>query len=149
MEKVRKVFTGNSRGLSLIEVIVSLALLGMIAATFLGGLTSAYKIDVLASERTNAESLTRSELEYVKHSTYWPLGFTYDIPGTPPPWDAGHDTLASHYDGYSINMIGAPIDPDTGEELPAGIDHGIQLVTAEVYHQGNLVLTTSSYKVNR
>ena len=149
MEKVRKVFTGNSRGLSLIEVIVSLALLGMISATFLGGLSSAYKVDILASERTNAESLTRSELEYVKDSTYWPFGFTYDIPGTPPPWDAGHNTLDSHYAGYSLNVACVPIDPDTGEAFPAGVDHGIQLITAEVYHQDKLVLTTSSYKVSR
>lgn len=152
MDKVRKICTGNSKGVSLIEVLIALAILGIIAVAFLGGLSTAYRAVVIASEQTNVESLTRSELEYVKNSPYWEFGFSYEIPATPdnpPPWDLPRTALDSHYAGYSLNVTGEPIDPDTYNPLPAGEDEGMQQIAVEVYHQGKLVLTTSSYKVNR
>jgi len=154
MNKVVKTFQGESKGVSLIEVLIALAILGIVAAAFLGGVTSGYKATIIADERTNAESLARSELEYVKNCDYADLsyGFSYNIPDDPPEWDASH-TLDSHYAGYSVKVTGVPIDPDTRDSLcsppPCGQDEGIQRIKVEVYHQGKPVLTTSTYKVCR
>ena len=134
----------------MVEVLLAVGLLGLIAATFLSSLTTSYKTVALGSERTNAESLARSELEYIKHSPYYGLGFYYEIPGTPPPWDEGHTELESHYQGYSITVTGSPIRPSDHVEQPPGLDGGMQRITVEVYHQGDYpVLTTSTFKVNR
>lgn len=152
MNKVAKDFRSDSKGVSLIEVLIALAILGIIATAFLGGLSTAFKADIMADERTNAESLTRSELEYIRNSTYWPFGFSYEVPATPdnpPPWDLSHTSLDIHYASYSVNVAGVPIDPYTRNPLPAGEDEGLQQITAQVYHQGKLVLTTSTYKVSR
>lgn len=149
MNKVAQAFRGNSRGISLIEVIIALAILGVVSAAFLGGLSTAYRAVAIASERTNAESLTRSELEYIKNCHYADLtsGFSYEIPDKPPPWDPTRTALDSHYAGYSVSVTGEPIDPSTHNTTAE--DPGMQQITVEVYHQGKLVLTTNSYKVNR
>ena len=136
-------------GLTVIEVLLAVGLLGLIAATFLSSLTTSYKTVAVGSERTNAESLTRSEFEYIKDSPYYALGFSYEIPGTPPPWDQDRTELESHYQGYSIIVTGDPIRPSDHVAEPTGLDEGMQRITVEVHHQDGLVLITSTFKVNR
>jgi prepilin-type N-terminal cleavage/methylation domain-containing protein len=152
MQSMAKPFQGNSKGVGLVEVLIAVAILGVAAAAFLSGVTSGHRATIIASERTNAESLARSEQEYVRNSDYWPFGFSYEIPGNPPPWDASHNILDSHYAGYSVEVEGVPVDPDHDDLCsppPCGQDGGIQQITVEVYHQEKLVLTTSTYKVCR
>lgn len=136
----------------MIEVLLAVALLGIIATTFLSSLITSYKTVATGSERTNAESLTRSEFEYIKNSSYCVLGFDYEIPATPdnpPPWELSRTALESHYDGYSVKVTGQPIHHDNHETCPPGLDEGMQLITVKVYHEDDPVLTTSTYKVNR
>jgi hypothetical protein len=42
-----------------------------------------------------------------------------------------------------------PIDPDTYDPLIPGDDEDIQEITVKVYHNGELEVTTESYKVKR
>jgi prepilin-type N-terminal cleavage/methylation domain-containing protein len=140
----------SQKGLTLIEVLIAIAILGMIAVPFLTALSTSSRGIIIADERTTAESLVRSEMEYIKNSPYNSTGFSYNIsttPTKPPSWDSSH-ALDSHYAGYSVNVTGVPIDPDTGEALSSG-DKNIQNITVKVYHGDKLVLTTSTYKVNR
>jgi len=144
-----KLITGQ-KGLTLIEVLIAIALLGMIAVPFLTALSTSSEGIIIADEKTTAESLVRSEMEYVKNSPYNSTGFSYDIsttPDEPPSWDSSH-ALDARYAGYSVNVTGVPIDPDTGEALSSG-DKNIQNITVEVYHGNESVLTTSTYKVER
>jgi len=138
----------NQKGLTLIEVLIAIAILGMIAVPFLTALSTSSRGIIIADERTTAESLVRSEMEYVKSSPYNSTGFSYNISTTtttPPPWDSSH-ALDSRYAGYSVNVTGVPIDPATGNPHA---DLQIQNITVTVYHGAKLVLTTSTYKVNR
>jgi len=141
----------NSRGFSLIEALIAVAILGTISAAFLNSLATAYRADAIANERTNAESLARSEFEYIKDSPYEAYGFSYAIPappGTAPPWDAAHIALASPYQGYSLKVTGQQVIPATHTPY-SGPDMGIQQITVEVYYQGELVLSSSTYKILR
>jgi prepilin-type N-terminal cleavage/methylation domain-containing protein len=143
---------GASPGFTLIEVLVAVAVLGIIATTFLASLTTTYKSVIVADEQTKAESLVRSEMEYVKDSEYWTFGFSYRIPDTPdnpPPWDESRTELAPAYSGYSVSVTGTPIDPDTGSPLGAAGDLGLQQVLVEVYHEDQVILTSTAYKVSR
>ena len=149
MKGSTSLFQGKSRGMSLIEVMIALGILGIIAVTFLTGISTAYKATIIGGEQTSAESLVRSEMEYVKTSAYNSTGFSYSLPGTPPSWDGNHTALPDQYANYSLNATGTPIDAESHALLAAGEDQGMQLITIKVYHQGALELTTSTYKVSR
>jgi len=130
---------GNEAGVSLIETLIALALMGIIAAAFLGGMTTASKATSLADERATAESLARSQMEYVKGQGY----ISYADPSH------GEYALIVTPSGYSVETTAVPIDPDTGEPLAEGEDNGIQKITVKAMHNGELVITLENYKVNR
>jgi prepilin-type N-terminal cleavage/methylation domain-containing protein len=146
-------FVTGQKGLTLIEVLIAIAILGMIAVPFLTALSTSSRGIIIADERTTAESLVRSEMEYIKNSPYNSTGFSYaanisTTPTKPPSWDGSH-ALDSYYAGYSVNVTGVPINSTTGAALSPGVDLQIQNITVNVYHGAKLVLTTSTYKVNR
>ena len=142
----------KEKGFSLIEVLVALAILGLIGAAFLMALATASKAIIIADERTTAESLARSQIEFVKSQDY--IDYHLHDPSevyleiTPLPTN------------YSIVFIAEPIDPTTGLPYTGpdgdpdgdgvyGQDDGIQRITVTVSHQGNTVLTLEGYKVDR
>jgi prepilin-type N-terminal cleavage/methylation domain-containing protein len=122
-------FKHNSKGFSLIEVMIALALMAIIGVAFLGALATASKAILIADEQATAESLARSQMEYVKNQDYIdyseePHDF-YDLI-TPPG-------------GYEI-------DPLIVEEL----QEGLQKITVTVNHYGKSeVIVLDGYKVDR
>ena len=124
--RVAKRLKGNETGVTLVEALVALAVLGLIAVAFLSGLTTAAQATLIADERATAESLARSQMEYVKN-------LDYDSSYTP-------DEIPAEYDGYS-----ATID---AEDLP-DTDGDIQKIRVTVYHGTKQVLTVDGYKVDR
>jgi len=119
----RSFLHGGQRGYTLVEVVVAVAIVGIVAVAFLSALTSGYLALVLADENTVAESLTRTEFERIREAAY-PVA-PYDRPDALP--------------GYDISVLAANVDESASP---------IQLVTVEVRHDGELLLTTSSYKVD-
>jgi len=120
----------NEKGFSLLETIVAIALLGLVAVAFLGGLGTSTKATMTTGDRAIAETLARSELEYVRNCTY-----QYDT------------------DEYDINpMLDIPeswsMTPPVVEPLHA-TDDGLQKVTVSVERNGKTVLSLFTYKVDR
>lgn len=140
---------GDQKGQILIEVLVALAILGIVAVAFLTALTTTSLALIVADRKTTADSLTRSEFEYIQNSPYQEGGFSYELPSTPPGWDPEH-TLPSGFDNYSLVVTGVPIDPVTHQPLQGG-DLGMQKITVEVYQQGRpepvLSPSPSDYKI--
>ena len=146
-----RLITGQ-KGLTLIEVLIAIAILALIAVPFLTALSTSSRGIIIADERTTAESIVRSEMEYVTNCTYHYTGFSYQIPpaANNTPWGGFHDLDSYYADaGYWVNVTGVPINSATGAPLPPGEDKNIQNITVKVYHGAKLVLTTSTYKVNR
>jgi len=127
MDEVRKICTGNSKGVSAIEVIIALAILGIIAVAFLGGLSTALNATSIADERSVAQSLAQSQMEYIKSQDY-----VYDA--------TEYDVISDVPDGYTIQVVAEPLNTP---------DDGIQKITITIKHQGNEVLTLEDYKVDR
>ena len=133
------VLSGAEKGAFLVEALFALALVGIVTAGFLGGLATASKAALVADEGSTAESLARSQVEYVGSQTY----IDYSDPGH------GDYELVTAPDDYTVEMTVVPIDPDTGQSLPSEQDYGIQKITVIVGHEGKQAIRLDSYKVNR
>lgn len=131
----------GQKGQILLEVLIALAILGIVAVAYLTAITTSSYAIILADEKTTAESLTRTQLESIKNSEY----IDYSV--------GGHGTYptipdSEIPDGYSLTVEAVPIDPVSYD--PIEDDSGIQKITVEVYHHPDrLVLTTTTYKIKR
>jgi len=85
--RVRRAFQGGSRGFTLIDILIAIALIGIIAIAFLSSLSTASTVLIITDERATAESLARSQMEDVKNlpksATYPPaykdVGYSANI----------------------------------------------------------------------
>ena len=125
INKARKAFGGQSPGFTLIEILIALALFAIIGVVFANGLATASRATITADVRTNAESLARTEMEYIKNLGYAD-NYTVEIPAQ---YQEG---------GYEILPIGV-------EELA----DGLQKITVTVTHEGREIITLEGYKVSR
>ena len=142
----------KEKGFTLVEVIIALALVGIIAVSFLMALSAASKALIVADEHTAAESLARSQMEHIKNQDYstinvdwvytvtdlersssdWPDWWGTGDPGNPP-------LLSSNYAGYSVEA-----SADEDDDNP-----GIQKITVTVSYGSNEIITLEDYKVDR
>ncbi len=126
----------TEKGFSLMEVVIALALLGIVAVAFLGGLSTASRAIFTADERATAESLARSQIEDVKIQPY-------DGTNNPP----GYAPLLDIPEGYEIYVTAERLDPK-GDGT--GNDDGIQKITVTVkHHDKPEVIKLVDYKVDR
>ncbi len=123
---IPRVFVRRESGTTLLETVVALAVLGIIAVTFLGGLVTTSKAAFTTDERATAESLARSQMEWVQNASYDATQYS------PAPIPSGKD-----YVNYSTNITAEPLDT------------GIQKITVTVKHSDKQVFTLEGYKVNR
>ncbi len=127
MDKITKVFKGSSKGAGAIEAIIALGILGIVALAFLGGLSTALKAVSIADERSVAQSLAQSQMEYVKSQNYINYSETghenYDLITTPDNYD------------LSLSVV--------------QLNDGLQKITVIAKHNYKEVLTLEDYKVDR
>ena len=155
----------DERGITLIEVLIALAILGLVAVAFLSGLTTASRALIIADERTTAESLARSQMEYVKSQEYQLAdpdagneAVYLKIEGIPD----GYSIWSVNRDGNTVNgganddIIGVPwyfpiVDelppPNPGYDVPS--DAGLQRIKLVIKHHDKEVITLEDGKVDR
>jgi prepilin-type N-terminal cleavage/methylation domain-containing protein len=133
--KVGKTMRGRSRGFSMLEVVIAIGLLGIIAVAVLSALSTASMALIMADRRATAESLARTQMEYVRYSAY-----EGDPEEGPPQYDL--DPQITLPPDFSVVTTAIRIDKD---EDP-GDDDGIQEITVTVSHDGQVVLTLEDYK---
>ncbi len=124
-------FASSESGVTLIETLVALALLGIIAVPILSGLATTSKAAFTTDERATAESLARSQMEWVKNAGYVYNATEY----SPAPIPGGKD-----YINYSTVIIAEPLHNP---------DDGIQKIIITVKRSDKVVITLKGYKVDR
>lgn len=153
----------NERGFSLIEVLLAIALLGIISVALFGALATTSKVLFMADERATAESLARKQMEYIKNQPYsdgqWSYQVTFSsrtvLDGAPSWWHDEHNPplLSKDYAGYSVKTRTDPIDADRdGEVEVPGDDEGIRRITVYIYHPEDKeepLITLEGYKADR
>jgi len=150
----------DSRGELLIEVLIGLAILGLISVVFIGGLYTSLQSARVADEASNSLTIAKSQIEYVRVQDYdeedWDLDddWEYSVTTTEssstdaPSWwaTAQPPALDAEYEGYLVTVTGVTgVDVD-GDGSP---DLGIRVITASVFHHGEQVFALSNYEVNR
>ena len=149
-----KTLRDSSRGVTLIEVLVALALFAIIGIAFAGGLGTASRAVLIGDIRTNAESLARTQMEYIKELDYQeaPSGgvanYTKiaDIPERYSVWSVNRDGEIVNGDAFDP-IIAIPWDSENNEDAPE--DNGLQKITLVIKHEGTYVITLEGYKVYR
>ncbi len=143
----------REEGISLIEVLIALAILGVIAATFLTALSVSSKGVLISDERAVAESLARSQMESVREQLYetaFPL-VNGEAEYNPPIDTSAHPSFAI----YSVNRAGETVlgvigVPWNSEDNQAEImDRGLQRIKLVIKNHDKVVLELESYKVSR
>jgi len=120
--RVRKAFQGRSRGFTLIDILIAMALFGIIAIAFLSALSTASTILIITDDRATAESLARSQMEDLKNQ---------------PGLLSSGDLPIPEYEqaGYSANF--------TADLLRIGL----QKITIKIYRHDEELVTLVGYKV--
>ena len=151
----------NERGFSLVEVVIAIALMGIVGVAFLGGLSTASKAIFIADERATAESLARSQMEDVKNLDYTTAPYN---PGPPPILgEAIYQKITGIPEGYTIwsvnragdivngdnddKIIAVPWDSQTNQPVPE--DAGLQRIKLVIYHLDKKLFELADYKVDR
>jgi type II secretory pathway pseudopilin PulG len=113
----------REKGTALLEVIVSLALLGIISVLFLGSASNSANARVQADERASAKILAESIIDSVKKMDY---SSEYAV------------AVPDEYPGYAADI--------TAECLESA---DIQKLTVVILRGEREILTLENYKVNR
>jgi len=150
----------NEKGFSLIEVMIAIALLGIIGVAFLGALATASTALFIADERATAESLARSQMEFVKNQDYKDAISVADGGTGEAAYDkidaldipVGYVICSVNRAGDTVEDIiyGVPWDSDPAVNQAANVDAGLQRIKLIIKHLDKPeVITLEGYKVDR
>lgn len=135
IKAARKAFSGSSRGFSMLEVVIAIALLGIIAVSVLTALQTAAMALISADRRATAESIARTQMEYVRYSGYDDI-----LEEGHPQYDL--DPEITLPPDFSVVTTAIRLNKD---ENPSD-DDGIQQITVTVSHEDLVVVTLEDFK---
>ncbi len=125
--------TAGQRGMTLIEVVISVAVLALVSVALLQGLSGVARGQWKQDERVGAVIAGRAQLESVKHSLYDATVTTSAAPAYPSlPAQATVGGVL-----FDLQVIGQQVDT------------GVQLVTVVVSNGGEEITRLQGYKVDR
>ena len=137
----------DERGLSLLENLISVALVGLILAAYLTLLNTGFKSTDLVDARVAAQNLVRVQMEYIRSQSYFePPTSTYLIPPGSEPGT------------YAVPPPGVtpPSDFDITVEITQYCDDAtcypieeIQQIRARVSRGGRPLASVADLKTNR
>jgi prepilin-type N-terminal cleavage/methylation domain-containing protein len=129
----------SQKGFTLIEVLIAVLLISLVGLMILLEVAYSSKHSMNANVRATAESVARSEIEYVKN-------LTYNAVVNPPTYSLEPLSNYGLNSDWTVTASFARLDPK-GDGLSN--DDGLQLITLNVNHLGNAVLTVEAYKPQR
>jgi prepilin-type N-terminal cleavage/methylation domain-containing protein len=119
----------SEQGLNLIEVLIALAILAVVAVGFLAAMSTSSKAVIVGQEQVSAESLAKSQMEFIKQQSYRE--------------DQQYTKLDQIPAGYHIDIGVQALDP---RQEHTGEDEGLQKITVTITRDGKNVFTLEGYK---
>ncbi len=125
----------GEKGFTVIEVLVSLAVFSIIVVIVFMSLGISAKSIMISDEQTTAESLARSQMEYV-------LEQPYNSANNPPLYSVLSDIPI----GYIVTPLATRLDPKNDG---TSNDDGIQKIMVTVKRDNKILFSLTDYKVNK
>jgi type II secretory pathway pseudopilin PulG len=122
-------------GFSLIDVVLAMALIGILGTAIPSALSGASRATITTNQHTTAESLARSQMDYIQNQPYDGVNSTpvYAlIPDIPDPYSI-------------VTPVAQRLDPK-GDGIAN--DDGLQQITVTVKNRETVIFTLVDYKVN-
>jgi len=133
----------SEKGFALIEILVALALMGITAVGLLSGLATTFRAGTISQERVVAESLAKSQWEYIRAQDYIPTA-DYD-----PDDPEKRYQLIAIPDELVVKDYDVEIDPPEAIIGPDGGEFELQSITVVINCDSKQLLTISDYRVGR
>ena len=138
---MKVVVFADEKGTSMVELLVSVAIIAIVFTAFLSALSTANLGVALVRERVTAENLARSQLECIQGHPY--------IPGAAPisyTTTCSVTQLSSYPIDVSISYWDSPTETFVSDPLA---DSGMQWITVTIFHNSKQVFTIGNYKADR
>jgi prepilin-type N-terminal cleavage/methylation domain-containing protein len=134
----------GQKGVALIEVLVAIAILGVVVVAFLSALTAAYGGVIVAERHTRAESLTRTAFEYMRTLEYDDASNFNGSSALPVAWRVvgdsvyGYPYLADNNKDYKVQVTSYPSTDNSGSP--------VKVITVVILNGDTAVDTTTTYR---
>jgi len=128
---------GEQKGFTFIEVLVGIAIMGMIVAVFLMAIATAFKANATSQIRTTADSLARAQMEYVQNQEY---RTDYYEP---------LQVIPQNYSIWSFDADNNIIEAAKDDIAIIEVDDGLQKIKLLIKHNDIEVLTLEKLKARR
>ncbi len=132
----------SQSGISFVEILAALSIVAVITIAFISGMNGAFKGIEMSQERVAAESLAKSQVEYIKVQDFVEVA-TYN-PADP----------ANRYEliDISSDLVGAgyTVEINPPQIVISGVQQGFELqsITVVVKRNGEAKLRMSFYRVD-
>ena len=132
----------DERGESLVEILVSVAIIAIVLTAFLSALSAGAFSVAVVHKRVTAQNLARAQLECIQDHPYIsgaaPISYTTACTAT---------QLSAYPIDLSISYWHAPTETFTS--TPGLDEEGMQWITITISHDGEQVFAIEKYKVER
>lgn len=134
VKRISLLLGNTSKGVGFIEVIIALAILGLVAAAFLNGLSTSLNAIVISDEGSTALALAQGQMEHVK-------SLEYDEINNPPQYTENAGITPP---GYTVEISASRLDPESDG---FDDDDGLQQITIIIRRQSEEIFTLVDYLV--
>jgi prepilin-type N-terminal cleavage/methylation domain-containing protein len=125
----------DQKGFSLIEVLLAMALVGILGVSIPSALSGANRATITTNQHTMAESLARSQMDYIQNQPYDSANIT--------PVYALLSNIPAPYS--IVTPMAQRLDPK-GDGISN--DDGLQRITVTVKNGSTVIFTLVDFKVN-
>ena len=130
---------GSERGASLMETVTAMSILSFVGLAAIAGVFTSVKSNDMARTHIAAESLARSEIEYISRQPYVTAAIDYTLPTSPTyptEWDTTAHAMPDGYTDYSIRVSSSGVYGESS----------IQKIAAVVSYMDDDVFTIETYR---
>jgi prepilin-type N-terminal cleavage/methylation domain-containing protein len=149
LKKLRKTgIARDEKGFTLVEVVISIMLLGLISAALATGLSTSSKVLLHTDIRETAKNLAETQMEYIKlfpfASAYDTTNPPVDLPA-PPVIPSGYSVEIQVDNGLNQSVFGSTTLTDG--TVVSNRDSNIQKITVTITGPAGITYPLNGYKV--